>query len=112
MVIGELTAINQVPQTYAPLGVFCPEGQHETPADNCVSSGQVDSGMDLDVDGKFGIGVLYWAFIEEHMAAFKFLLERGADLDRRLTEDIVIKRVAKPAKCDAFFSGDSIFSPA
>jgi len=83
---------------------------------NAISTGdmikvksQVDSGMDLNVDGKFGIRVLYWAFIEENMEAFKFLLERGADPDRRLTENIVIKRVAKPPRCDAFFSGDSIF---
>jgi len=68
----------------------------------------INSGADVNATGKFGINALYWAMIEGNMNAFEFLLKHGADPDRTLTEDIVMK----PGRYNVFLSGDSVFFTA
>lgn len=47
----------------------------------------VKSGAELNTPGKYGVTVLFWAFFEEDMLAFKVLLEHGADPDLRLNDE-------------------------
>lgn len=48
----------------------------------------LDSDASLNEPGKYGVTVLYWAYLEDDFGAFKSLLERGADPDRRLEANI------------------------
>jgi len=47
----------------------------------------LESGVELNTPGKFGFTLLYWAYVEGNLEAFKLLLEHGADPDHRLTHD-------------------------
>ncbi|EAQ81306.1 ankyrin repeat domain-containing protein [Blastopirellula marina] len=69
--------------------------QSEEPLDiaKAISSGDLgrlqlllDQNPDLDAPGRYGFTLLYWAFVEGNMDAFKMLLEQGADPDQQLAE--------------------------
>jgi hypothetical protein len=76
----------------------------------------LDSGVELNTPGKFGLTVLYWAYVEDDMEAFELLLKHGADPDHRLThafrwsDDGPVECSGEPELPNfrPFFEGDSI----
>jgi len=62
----------------------------------------IDSGLDVNSSGKKGVTLLYWAFFDDNLEAFKQLLAFGADPDKKLT-DYVHRKYEIP-----FRHGDSI----
>jgi ankyrin repeat protein len=62
----------------------------------------IDAGLDVNVAGKAGFTLLYWAFAEDNFPAFELLLKSGADPGRKLTRSIYVSN-KRP-----FFEGDSI----
>lgn len=62
----------------------------------------IDAGLDVNLSGKAGITLLYWAFVSDNLEAFKLLLESGADPDQKLTNSLYLRTVM------AFREGDSI----
>jgi hypothetical protein len=62
----------------------------------------VHSGLDLNLQGKCGLTLLYWAFAEKNMPAYRLLLRSGANPDLKLTER------PPPERIDTFWVGDSV----
>jgi hypothetical protein len=48
----------------------------------------IKDNVDLNVQGVNGFTLLYWAFVEHNLSAFKILLERGANPDLALSQTI------------------------
>lgn len=51
----------------------------------------IDGGLDVNVTGKAGFTLLYWAFAEDNFEAFDLLLSSGADPDQKLTRSITLQ---------------------
>jgi ankyrin repeat protein len=62
----------------------------------------IGAGLDVNVTGKAGFTLLYWAFAEDNFPAFELLLKFGADPGQKLTRSIYVSN-KRP-----FFEGDSI----
>lgn len=74
-----------------------------TDRDESAVEMSIASGIDLNRQGKFGFTVLYWAFAEYNLSAFRRLLGAGADPDLMLTHDLETDK--SPG---LFWRGDSV----
>jgi hypothetical protein len=54
-------------------------------------SESVDTGLDVNQQGSFGMTLLHWAFVNENVEAFRALLEAGASPNKRLTSTIKLR---------------------
>lgn len=51
----------------------------------------IGNGLDVNMCGKAGMTLLFWAYVCGNLDAFEVLLESGADPDRRLTAALALK---------------------
>jgi ankyrin repeat protein len=66
----------------------------------------VDAGLDVNLTGKAGTTLLFWAFVTDNLDAFKLLLTAGADPDMQLSGTIIPERTVMtfPLSSSVLFS--------
>lgn len=61
----------------------------------------IDAGLDVNASGYAGMRLLYWAWAEDNLEAFKLLLASGADPDAQLTDGVRLDNGRFLHPCDS-----------